>query len=96
MLVRFRVQYRDSADGRWRWVRAASSGWREVRRARESGWSFEVAGEGTQILRGVVDYRCSRRREGRPRARRVTEVRPPPTGGRGPRGLQRRDLPDLL
>ena len=84
VLVRFRVQYRDSVDGRWRWVRAASSGWREVRRARESGWSFEVAGEGTQILRGVVDYRFSRRGKVVRRARRVTEVGHPNTTGADP------------
>ena len=26
--VRFRVQYREAASGRWRWVQAADSGWR--------------------------------------------------------------------
>ena len=60
VLLRFRVQYRDSTDGRWRWVRGASSGWHKAR-ARESGWSFEVAGDGTRILRGVVNYRWTRR-----------------------------------
>ena len=60
VLLRFRVQYRDTADGRWRWVRGANSGWHKDR-ARESGWSFEVAGDGTRILRGVVNYRWTRR-----------------------------------
>ena len=61
--MRFRVQYRDVADGRWRAVRDADSGWRRIgkgRKARESGWSFEVAGEGQRILRGVVLYRWMR------------------------------------
>jgi len=83
VLVRFRVQYRD-ADGRWRWVRAASSGWREARRARESGYSFEVAGDGARILRGVVDYRLSRRGRVVRRARRVTEVGHQSTAGADP------------
>ena len=49
-------------SGRWRWVQrrrlrlAARRGG-----ARESGWSFEVAGEGTRILRGVVNYRWKRK-----------------------------------
>jgi hypothetical protein len=72
--VRFRVQYRDAADGRWRWVKDADSGWHRARRARESGWSFEVAGEGTRILRGVVNYRWKRDGLVVRRARRVTEV----------------------
>ena len=71
--LRFRVQYRDSADGRWRWVRGASSGWHKAR-ARESGWSFEVAGDGTRILRGVVNYRWTRRGGKVVRRTRVTEV----------------------
>ena len=73
--MRFRVQYRDLSDGRWRSVRDADSGWQPIgrgRKAHESGWSFEVAGDGTLILRGVVGYRW--RRDGRivRRARRVT------------------------
>jgi hypothetical protein len=76
LLMRFRVQYRDLADGRWKAVRDADSGWRRIgkgRKAQESGWGFEVAGEGQRILRGVVSYRWKRR--GRPprSARRVTE-----------------------
>jgi hypothetical protein len=76
LFMRFRVQYRDLSDGRWRYVRDADSGWRRIGRgrpARESGWSFEVAGEGTRILRGVVGYRW--RRNGRVvrRARRITK-----------------------
>jgi hypothetical protein len=75
LLMRFRVQYRD-ADGRWTAVRDGDSGWRRIgrgRRAQESGWSFEVAGEGQRILRGVVSYRWMRRGRATRRARRVTE-----------------------
>ena len=78
LLMRFRVQYRDLSTGRWRAVRDADSGWRKAgkgRPTREAGWSFEVAGEGTRILRGVVTYRWKRRtatrsgtRSGSPRA----------------------------
>jgi hypothetical protein len=82
--LRFRVQYRDLSDGRWRWVRAADSGWRKVGRARESGWSFEVAGEGTQILRGVVNYRWTRHRKVVRRAHRVTEGGHHSTAGADP------------
>jgi hypothetical protein len=85
--MRFRVQYRDLSDGRWRAVRDADSGWRRIgrgRAVRESGWSFEVAGEGTRILRGVVSYRWMR--AGRPtrRARRVTEGGHRSTAGADP------------
>ena len=76
LLMRFRVQYRDLADGRWRAVRDADSGWRRIgkgRKARESGWSFEVAGEGQRILRGVVLYRWMRNGHVLRKARRVTE-----------------------
>jgi hypothetical protein len=82
--VRFRVQYRDAASGRWRWVKAADSGWRRARGARESGWSFEVAGAGTRILRGVVDYRWRSKRAVVRRARRVTEVGHRSTAGADP------------
>ena len=74
MLLRFRVQYRDSADGSWRWVRGANSGWHKPRRARQSGWSFEVAGDGTRILRGVVNYRWKGREGKVVRRTRITEV----------------------
>jgi hypothetical protein len=83
--LRFRVQYRDLSDGRWRWVRAADSGWRKVGRARESGWSFEVAGEGTQILRGIVSYRWKRHGKIVRRARRVTEGGHHSTAGADPK-----------
>ena len=75
MLLRFRVQYRDSADGSWRWVRGANSGWHKAARgARQSGWSFEVAGDGTRILRGVVNYRWNGREGKVVRRTRITEV----------------------
>jgi hypothetical protein len=83
VLLRFRVQYRDG-DGRWRWVRSASSGWRKAPRARESGWSFQVAGEGTQILRGLVNYDFLRHGRVVRRVRRVTEVGHPSTVGADP------------
>ena len=82
--VRFRVQYREAASGRWRWVQAADSGWRRARRARESGWSFEVAGEGTRILRGVVNYHWKRNGVVVRRARRVTELGHRSTAGADP------------
>ena len=82
VLVRFRVQYRDTADGRWRWVRGANSGWRKAR-ARESGWSFEVAGDGARILRGVVNYRWTRRGKV-VRRTRLTEVGHQSTAGADP------------
>jgi hypothetical protein len=74
--MRFRVQYRDLTDGSWRAVRDADSGWQRIgrgRRSRESGWSFEVAGDGTRILHGVVTYRWTRNGRILRRARRVTE-----------------------
>ena len=80
--LRFRVQYRDSADGRWRWVRGANSGWHKDR-ARESGWSFEVAGDGTRILRGVVNYRWTKRGKV-VRRTRLTEVGHQSTAGADP------------
>ena len=85
--VRFRVQYREAASGRWRWVKAADSGWRRARRARESGWSFEVAGDGTRILRGVVNYRWKRKGKVVRRARRVTELGHRSTVGADPEGF---------
>ena len=81
--LRFRVQYRDD-EGRWRWVRDADSGWRKAGRSSESGWSFEVAAEGSRILRGVVGYRWSRKGRVVRRARRVTEVGHPSTVGADP------------
>jgi hypothetical protein len=74
--MRFRVQYRDLTDGRWRAVTDADSGWQRAgrgRKVRESGWSFEVAGHGQRILRGVVLYRWMRAGRVARRARRVTE-----------------------
>jgi hypothetical protein len=87
LLMRFRVQYRDLSDGRWRAVRDADSGWRRIgrgRKARESGWSFEVAGEGQRILRGVVSYRWMRHGRATRRARRVTEGGHRSTAGADP------------
>jgi hypothetical protein len=87
LLMRFRVQYRDLTDGRWRYVRDADSGWRRIgrgRTARESGWSFEVAGEGQRILRGVVTYRWMLRGDVTRRARRVTEGGHRSTAGADP------------
>jgi hypothetical protein len=85
--MRFRVQYRDLTDGRWRAVTDADSGWRRIgrgRKVRESGWSFEVAGEGQQILRGVVLYRWMRAGHATRRARRVTEGGHVSTAGADP------------
>ena len=85
--MRFRVQYRDLTDGRWRAVRDADSGWRRIgrgRKVRESGWSFEVAGEGPRILRGVVLYRWMRAGRATRRARQVTESGHVSTAGADP------------
>ena len=71
--LRFRVQYRDLSDGRWRYVRAADSGWRRARGSAQVGWSFAVAADDEPILRGVVLYRWSRHGEIVRRARRITE-----------------------
>jgi hypothetical protein len=87
LLMRFRVQYRDLTIGRWRSVRDADSGWQRIgrgRTARESGWSFEVAGDGTRILRGVVTYRWTRSGRILRRARRVTEGEHRSTAGADP------------
>jgi hypothetical protein len=87
LLMRFRVQYRDPSDGRWRAVRDADSGWRKAGRGRatsESGYSFEVAGEGTRILRGVVNYRWMRKGRVARTARRLTEGGHRSTAGADP------------
>ena len=83
--VRFRVQYRDAADGRWRWVQAADSGWHTGARARESGWSFEVAGErdADPARRRELPLEARRASVVR-RARRVTEVGHRSTAGADP------------
>jgi hypothetical protein len=64
LMMRFRVQYRDS-DGEWVDVEDADSGWRTVGTARgtaaESGWSFSFAKpDKTVLLRGVVRFRWRR------------------------------------
>jgi hypothetical protein len=85
--MRFRVQYRDPSTGSWRSVRDADSGWRKAgrgRATREAGWSFEVAGEGTRILRGVVTYRWTRKGHVARHARRVTEGGHRSTAGADP------------
>src|SRR4051812_34135668 len=87
LLMRFRVQYRDLSTGRWRSVRDADSGWRKAgrgRATREAGWSFEVAGEGTRILRGVVNYRWTRGGRLTRHARRITEGGHRSTAGADP------------
>jgi hypothetical protein len=85
--LRFRVQYHDLAADRWRWVRDADSGWRKAGRVRGSGWSFEVTGDGTPILRGVVAYRWTRRGKVVGRAHRVTETGHKSTAGADPAGF---------
>jgi hypothetical protein len=87
LLMRFRAQYRDPSDGQWRYVRDADSGWRRAGRGRataESGFSFQVAGDGTRILRGVVDYRWLRKRHAPRRARRITQDGHRSTAGADP------------
>jgi hypothetical protein len=87
LLMRFRVQYRDLSDGRWRYVRDADSGWRRTGKGRataESGYSFEVAGEGTRILRGVVAYRWMRGGHAVRHARKITQSGHHSTAGADP------------
>ena len=76
LYVRFRVQYRDAADGRWRYVADADSGWRRVGRGRgrpvESGWSFQLSGAKPQLLRGVARFQWRRGGHVVRRARRLT------------------------
>jgi hypothetical protein len=87
LLMRFRVQYRDLSDGRWRFVEDADSGWQKAGRGRdvrELGWSFDIAGEGQRILRGVVTYRWRRGHRVVRRARRVTRGGHRSTAGADP------------
>ena len=89
MYMRFRVQYRDAAQRRWRHVSGADSGWRRVGRGRgraiESGWSFQVAGGGTQLLRGVAHFQWRRNARVVARARQVTTGGHHSTAGADPR-----------
>ena len=62
--MRFRVQYR-TAEGGWKDVEDADSGWRNVGVARgvplEYGWSFTFAKRSSPVmLRGVVRFRWRR------------------------------------
>jgi hypothetical protein len=88
LAMRFRVQYRDLEDFRWHYVRAADSGWRRIGRqagrALESGWSFQVSGRGTRILRGIVYYRWLRGGRIVRRDRRLTEGGHRSTAGADP------------
>ncbi len=69
LAMRFRVQYLDPADQKWRFVKAnADSGPEVVGRTRtavkESGWDFRFkppAGGGVYVLRGHVTFTWSRR-----------------------------------
>ncbi|HYM57475.1 MAG TPA: hypothetical protein VES79_05880 [Solirubrobacteraceae bacterium] len=89
MYMRFRVQYRDAAERRWRHVSGADSGWRGVGRGRgraiQSGWSFQVAGGGTQLLRGVAHFQWRRNARVVARARQVTTGGHHSTAGADPR-----------
>ncbi len=89
MYMRFRVQYRDPSDGRWRYVTTADSRWRRAgtarNRALESGWSFELAGTGPQIVRGVVRFQWRRGGRVLRSKRRVTESGHRSTAGADPR-----------
>ncbi len=39
--IRFRLQWLDG--DKWRYVGTADSGWRRIKKAPQSGWSFELA-----------------------------------------------------
>ncbi len=89
MYMRFRVQYRDAIQRRWRHVTGADSGWRRVGRGRgraiQSGWSFQVAGGGTQLLRGVAHFQWRRNARVVARGRQVTTGGHHSTAGADPR-----------
>ena len=83
--MRFRLQWRDG--GRWRYVKTADSGWRRVGRARQSGWSFELAPPENELaFRGVVRYRWRRGGETVRRAVEITEAGHRSTAGADPEG----------
>jgi hypothetical protein len=91
LYVRFRVQYQDAADGRWRHVSGADSNWRRVGRGRgrpvESGWSFQLSGGKPQLLRGVARFQWRRGGHVVRRARRFTAA-----GHRSTRGADPADF----
>ncbi len=87
--MRFRVQWRDGARGRY--VAGADSGWRALTRARgraiESGWSFEFEPPSKAILfRGVVRFRWVRDGRVVRRAREITGAGHRSTAGADPAG----------
>jgi hypothetical protein len=79
--MRFRVQFLDAADGRWRFVSAGADSGHQVvgttvTAARQSGWDFRFRppeGGGAHILRGHVTFTWRRRGRVTRRLREVTE-----------------------
>ena len=88
LYVRFRVQYQDAANGRWRHVSGADSKWRRVGRGRgrpvESGWSFQLSGGKPQLVRGVARFQWRRGGHVVRRARRYTAAGHRSTRGADP------------
>jgi hypothetical protein len=83
--VRFRLQWRDG--DRWRYVGTADSRWQRIKRAPQSGWSFELERPSSRLtFRGVVRYRW--RRDGKTirRALEITEAGHRSAAGADPSG----------
>ncbi len=83
--VRFRLQWLDGQ--KWRYVKTADSGWQRIRKAPQSGWSFELAPPDSAItFRGVVRYRWRRAGETLRRATEITEAGHRSAAGADPTG----------
>jgi hypothetical protein len=92
--MRFRVQFRRPSDGRWADAGAdATSTWKTLGPVTdavlESGQDFRFqppAGGGKHVLRGVIQYRWSRKGKVVRRAVRITEAGHPSSAGGDPAG----------
>jgi hypothetical protein len=92
LLMRFRVQYLDAADGKWHNIeKGADSGWvrvgRSRRRSLQSGYSFTFAPPadgGVSTLRGAVTFRWRAKGRTTRRFRELTEAGHRSTRGADP------------
>ena len=83
--IRFRLQWLDG--NKWRYVGTADSGWRRIKKAPQSGWSFELARPTSALtFRGVVRYRWRRDGETLRRGLEITEAGHRSTAGADPTG----------